>query len=263
VQPGPVAATEIRHQPGPVSGRQIADGVDALRRQAGLRLGTDAIHLATGQRPDQGLQIGLMHHRDAVGLVEFAGHLGQQLVGRHAHRAGQAGHIKNPLLDQSRQHPAALALPTGHLGEIDVHLVHATVFHHRGDLGDLLLEQARVLAVLVKIHRQQDGLRAQPGRLHQPHGRTHTELSRGIGRGRDHAPPGVARQAGKRFERQGGTRRQHGILLAAPATDHHGQPLELRIAQQLDRRIKRIHVQVRNAAHRWEQRGRLVHDSQA
>jgi hypothetical protein len=42
----------------------------------------------------------------------------------------------NRFLNQSRQHASVLALPARHMGEVDVHLVHATVFHDGGNVGD-------------------------------------------------------------------------------------------------------------------------------
>jgi hypothetical protein len=56
----------------------------------------------------------------------------------------------------------------------------------------------RVLAVLGEVHRQQDGLRAQARRLHQPHGRAHAELPRRVGGGGDHAAAHVVRSSGKK-----------------------------------------------------------------
>jgi hypothetical protein len=40
------------------------------------------------------------------------------------------------LLQQPRQHAPALALAAGHVGEVDVDLVDAAVFHHRRDVQD-------------------------------------------------------------------------------------------------------------------------------
>jgi len=35
-------------------------------------------------------------------------------------------------------------------------------------------------------------------------------------------------------------------LVAAPATDHDGSAAQLRVAQELDRRIERVHVEMRD-----------------
>jgi len=192
--------------------------------------------------------------RDAVGLVEFAGHFGQQLVGGHADRAGQPGLLKNGLLDQSRQHPATFALTTGYIGKVDVDLVDAAIFHLRGNVEDDVLESARVAAVLGKIDRQQDRLRTQPGGLHQTHGRAHPRLACRIRGGGDHAAPGIAGQPGKSVQRNAGQRpfgvcAQQGVVdRASTPSNHHGQPVELRVAQQLHRGIKGVHVQMSDTA---------------
>jgi hypothetical protein len=72
-------------------------------------------------------------------------------------------------MPESRQHPAPLALATRHVGEIDVDLVYAPVFHERRDVGDDGFEALGVMAVLREVHGKQDGIRTQFGRLHHPH----------------------------------------------------------------------------------------------
>ena len=221
-----------------------------------VRLGADAIDLAAGQRPDQGLQVFVQNDGNTIGLVKFASHFGQQLVGRHADRAGQAGVLKNRFLDQARQHPPAFALAAGYLGKVDVHLVHPPVFHQRGDVGDDGFKALRVMPVLRKVHRQQHRLRAQLGRFHQAHGRAHTKLARRVGGCGNDAAPGVVAQQRKFGNRDvvqgpaGVAQHQVFVNLAPPATDHHRQALELRVAQQLHRRVKRVHIQVGDAAQR-------------
>ena len=170
MHPGAGGLAEMADQESRLLRGQLANGVDGQGRQLFPGLGADAVDLAHVERPDFFLQVGFVNDRDALGLVELAGHLGEQLVGRHADGTGQAGFLENLFLDQARQHPPALALATGHVGEVDVDLVDAAVLHQRGDLGDGALEQPRVFAHLVKIDRQHDGLRAQPGSLHHAHG---------------------------------------------------------------------------------------------
>eukprot|EP01136_Pigoraptor_vietnamica_P044545 Opistho-1_new@21414 len=167
VQPGAVALAEVFDEPAALALGQLADGVDAVALQLGIGLGAHAVDLAAGQRPDQTLQVVGLDDADAVGLVELAGHLGDQLVGRHADRTRQARGLEDALLDQPRQHAPAFALAARHVGEVDVDLVHAAVFHHRRDLADGALEQARDAAHFLEVHRQQDGLWAQFGGFHQ------------------------------------------------------------------------------------------------
>lgn len=133
-------------------------------------------------------------------------------------------------------------------------LVDAAVLHQRRDLADHGLEGARAAPDLVEVDRQQDGVGAKPGGLHQPHGRAYAELACGIGRRRDDAAPDIvaqAREVGQRDlgQRQAGMRGQQRIVRApASAAYDQRQALELRIAQQLDRREKGIHVEVGDAA---------------
>ena len=84
VHPGAAALAELANQELPVLRGQLADGLDAQRRQLFACLGSDAIDLAHRQRPDAALQVTRLDNRNAVGLVELASHLGKQLVGRHA-----------------------------------------------------------------------------------------------------------------------------------------------------------------------------------
>ena len=93
------------------------------------------------------------------------------------------------------------------------------------------------MPVLRKVHRQQYGLRAKFGRLHQAHGRAHTKLAGRIGGRRDNAAAGVVAQQRKLGHRDfmqsaaGIAQHQVFVNLAAPATNDHGQTLELWVAQ--------------------------------
>jgi hypothetical protein len=123
------------------------------------------------------------------------------------------------------------------------------------------LNRREIAPVFVEVHRQLDRLRAQLGGLHQAHGRADAELPRRVGGGGDDAAADVVLQARKRLHRDEGARVAAGLRLgrglepgegvvhrAAPAADHHRQALELRVAQQLDGRVERVHVEVGDAA---------------
>ena len=197
-----------------------------------------------------------IHNGNAIGFVKFAGHLGQQFVGGHADRAGQARGIEHGFLHQARQAAPALALPAGHLGQVQVHLVYAPVFHQRRNFGQHAFKLAREFAVFLKIHWQQQRLRAQLGRLHHAHGRAYAKLARCISGCGDHPAPGVVSQHGEGGwrdlrDRRVGILRAQSIVQSAPtAAYHHRQALELRVTQQLYRCVEGIHVQVGNAAQR-------------
>ena len=253
VQPAAIGFAELFHQPEAIPRGQFADRADFKPLQLRARFWPDAVDLAAGQRPDQGLQIFRLHDADAIRLVEFACHLGQQLVGCHAHRTGELRGVEDRLLDALGQYPATIFLAAGDFGEVDVHLIHPAVFHHRRDAGDDGLEQARIVAITVEVHRQQNRLRTQPRRLHHAHGRAHAKGARRVSGGGDHTAAGVVAEPVERLDRNLGvalavllTQRQ--IVAARAAANHHRQPLELRIAQQLDGREKGIHIEVGDAA---------------
>ncbi len=254
MQPGAVALSEIVDQPLGGLRRDVADGHQVQLVQPDFGLGPDALDLAHRQRPDLRSHILFVHHRDAVGLVEFAGHLGDQLVGRDADRAGQAGAREDAALDQPCQHPPAFALAARHVGEIDVDLVDASVLDQRRDLADGGLEGARELAHLVEIDRQHQRLRAQLRRLHHAHGRADAELARRVGGGGDDPAPDVVLEQRKGVGRDlaqgpiGEPLSDDLVDLAPAAADHHRQAFELWVAQQLDRREEGVHVKVGDAA---------------
>ena len=196
-QPGAVAAAKVLHQPKALASRQFAQGVNAQCREFGICLGANAVELAARQGPDQARDIIRLHDADAIGLVELAGKFRQQFVGRNANGAGELRGIKNALLNQSRQRITALSLAARYVGQVDIYLVNAPVFHHGGNFGDDSLEALRIFAVAIKMGGQQNGLRAQARGFHQPHGRAHAKLPGRVGGGGDDAAPGVAAQPRK------------------------------------------------------------------
>ena len=135
-------------------------------------------------------------------------------------------------------------LRAGQVAEVDVDLVDAAVFDQRRHLGHGGLELARVVAVLLEVHRQQHGVRRQRGRLHQAHAGVHAVVARRVGGGGGHAAAGVAGQGGIAARAVG---QQH-RLVAPPAADHHRLAEEVGVAQQLHRRIEGVHVEVGDPA---------------
>ena len=129
------------------------------------------------------------------------------------------------------------------VGEVDVDLVDAAVFDLRRDRAHRLLEHARITAVFVEVGRQQHRVGRERGGLHQAHARIHAERARFVGGGRDHAAAGVVAQR-RELARVVLADRVLGRLVAAPAADHERPAAQLGIAQQLDGRIERIHVEM-------------------
>ena len=204
----------------------------------------------------------LVKDGNTVGLVEFTGHLGQQFVVCHANGASQTCVIRDGFLNQTCQGLAAIALTTWDVGEVDVNLIHTSVFHHGRNFSHDTFKSVGIVTVLRKIDRQQNGVRAELGRFHDPHGRTHTKSPRCIGGGGDDTTAGVALQTRKYLERnfrqvsrgpftfslQDAHTPQQIIFTPTSTAYDYRQALELGVAQQLHRCVKRIHVQMGNAA---------------
>ena len=200
VQPCAIHFAKVQLQPRQFAGGQFANGLNAMQFEFLICFGAHAIDLAATQGPDGRLQVFFMNDGNAIGLVELAGHFGNQFVGCNAHRAGQASGFKNAFLNQACQHPAAFTLAARHLCEINVNLVYAAVFHERRNFRDDVFEDFRVVPVLIEIHRQQNGLRAEFGGFHQPHGRANAKLPGRIGGRGDNAATGIALNAREKIQ---------------------------------------------------------------
>ena len=133
----------------------------------------------------------------------------------------------------------------GDVGQVDVDLVDAAILDVRGDRANGGLEQARIVTVRVEVDRQQDRIGCQRGRLHHAHRRMQAQRARFVRRRRDDAAPRVATE---RRERAHDVVRQRvdvfGRLMATAAADDDGFAAQLGIAQELDRRVERIHVEM-------------------
>ena len=126
------------------------------------------------------------------------------------------------------------------LGQIDVDLIDPAVFDVRRDRAHRLLEQTRVAPVFVEIGGKQQRVRSELRCFHERHAGAHAESTRFVGGGRNDAAALVSAQ-----RRHSGTRR-FGVDASAASADDQRLAAKLRIAQQLDRRIERIHVEVRD-----------------
>ena len=262
VQPLAGSRAEVFHQPGRVAGSQLGNGQHAQFLQSFVGLGADAVDAAAGQGPDPRLQILGADDRDAVRLVQIAGHLGDQLVGGHPDRAAQPGFGLDARLQPRGQRTSAVLLNACHLRQVDEHLVDAPILHHRCFGQDDRLEGLREAAVPIEIGWQQDGLRAQVGAPGQPHARTQPELPGSIGGGGGHASAPVVAQPGEMVRVDGlqCVRSPWAARMAlvdvghqflgchSPAADHHRQGLQLRILQQRHRGEESIHVQMGDAS---------------
>ncbi len=171
--------------------------------------GPDAVQPTHRQRREARADIVFGDDREAVGLVELGRDLRDQLVGREADRAVQAGGVAHGLLqfatDVARAPPGFgmrfdrvdVGPEPGrdHVREVDVDLVDAAVLDLRRERAHRRLEEPRILPVLVEVDRQQDRVGRLRGGLHHAHGRVDAQRARLVGRGRDHAPARVVGEA--------------------------------------------------------------------
>ena len=236
----PKLLPEVLDQECRIGAGDVADRLQAEAGELFRRLRADAVDLARRQRPDAGGDVGVAEQRQSVGLVELGGDLRQQLVGRDADRAGEAGALAHGRLEIQADRATGIVVDSGQVAQVGVDLVDAAILDQRRDLAHRALEQARVLAVLVEVDRQQHRVRREHCRLHHPHRREHAELARLVSAGRDDAAADVVAQRRELARAVGAQPR----LARTTAADDHRAAAQLGIAQQLDRRIEGVHVDV-------------------
>jgi hypothetical protein len=146
-----------------------------------------------------------------------------------------------------------------HVGEVDVDLVDAAVLDLWRERTHGGLEEPRILAVLVEVDGQQDGIGRFRRGLHHAHGRVHAERARFVGRGGYDAAARVVAEARVAALLRAGRGIGHPDRLVARAAPDDDRPAaQLRIAQQFDRRIERVHVEMGDHAGRFEHGGSSV-----
>jgi len=219
--------------------------VGAAHRQPLARLRADAVDPAYRQWPDALPQVVAAEDRQSVRLVEVGGDLRQQLVGRDADRTRQPGRLAHRVLDALRERAGLV----GQRAQVEVDLVDAAVFALGCDARDGGLEESRVMAIGGEIDRQQDRVRRQAGRLHDAHRRRDAQRACFVGGGGDDAAADVVAQA---CELPAAIRQQQRLLRTA-AADHQRLATQFRVAQQIDRGVEGVHVEVRDAARRRAQ----------
>src|SRR5690606_35257476 len=160
-QPGAVAAAELGDQEVARLGGQLAYGLNAQLPEFCTGLGADTVDPAGGQRPDACGQVFRHDDADASGFLQVGGNLCNQLAMADADRAGQSGGGAHRLLQPLRQRRAVFVDGA----EVDIDLVDAAVLDQRRDLRHRRLEQARVVTIGRKVHRQQYRVGGEFGRL--------------------------------------------------------------------------------------------------
>ena len=170
---------------------ELLDGVHA-----------DSAQPLGGGRPDAGddgdlhrAQQVLLHARrdddQAVGLVEVAGDLGDQLGGPDADRAGEAaGHLVDPLLELATERADGGDREVGEAGrlEVDEGLVERQRLDERADLAEQRHHRAAGVAVGVEPAGEEGGVGTAPARLGRGHRRVDPERARLVRRRRHDAP---------------------------------------------------------------------------
>jgi hypothetical protein len=131
-----------------------------------------------------------------------------------------------------------------HLGQIDIDLVNAAILDLRRNRAHGILEHPRILAVGIKIRRQQQCVGSELCRFHQTHPRKHAQRAGFVGGRRNHAAAGITAQ---RSERPG---LRFTLRHPPAAADHHRLAAQMRISQQLDRCVKRVHVEMGDVTRR-------------
>ena len=245
-QPGTVAFAELREQPLLISGSHVADGVQPESGEFFGCLRTDAVDLFCGQRPNAGRYLAQRQQRQAVWFVQIGADLGQQLVWCDAHRAGEAGSTAYRILEELAGTSTLIVKRSGKLGQIDIDFVYTAVFDYRCDRAYCSLEKTGILSVLVEIDRQQHGVRGKCRCLHHAHARVHAERTCFVSAGGDHAAAGVVAQPCVFAGAVRACRR----LVAPAAPDSDRLTAQIRVTQQLDRRVESVHVEVSNEAGR-------------
>jgi hypothetical protein len=217
LQPAPHALAEARHELVGVGRLQVADGVEAELGQALLGARPDALQQPCGLTGEALARLLAREDDEARWLLGVARRLGHQPRGPDADRDRDPGALAD--LGHQLAQGAQRLVDGGHVG---VGLVDRHVLQRAGEaLAHDRPHLARLLAVGVEVGRDEDGVGAQPARADRRHRRVHAEAPRLVAGGGDH-------RAG------------------SAAGDHDRPAAQLGTALQLDARVKRVAVEVRD-----------------
>ena len=165
-----------------------------------------------------------MNHGEAVRLLPARRDLRQKFVRRHTGRRRQVRLLEDALL-QTPGNIGRQRLSPRILGDVEIGLVERQRLDEGCHVAEDPENQIRGGSVSCKIRRHDDQFRAQPDRLRHRHRRVHAVFPRLVAGRRDDA------------------------ALVRPAADRKRPASQRRIVALLDRRIERIHVDVKNPAH--------------
>ena len=211
----------------------IADRVESVLGQRLGKLRPHAVQEAGGLVRQEFFGLLGREHRKAAGLVEFAGGLGEELVGRQADRDRHA-HLFFHLQRQARQaRRRRQAVQTLGAGQVQIGLVDRHRLHQRRQRVHPRTDGPARLVILGKVRGHDHRVRAEFQRLEHRHGGAHAVKPRLVTAGRHNAPGAAAHDQG---------------LVA-----------QLRIVPFLDCRIKRVAIDMRDGENRQR---RMTHDPQ-
>ena len=212
----PVVLAEPLDQPGNGAALELAERLDPVAAEALGRLRADPRDQADGLRrePLDGLLAG--QHDEAPRLLGIGRDLGDELVRADPDRGVEAELVADPADER-----AHLRHRVGHAGEVEIRLVERQRLERDVELADEVDDLARRLAVVREVGRQPVRVGAHPPGARRRHRRAHAELPRLVRSGRDDRP--------------------------RPGPRHDDRlPDQLRMPQQLDRHVERVHVQMRD-----------------
>ena len=197
---------------------EIGDGLDLERRQALLGARSDP-----GDDPGRAVADDLEEslpgeHAETVGLVQVGGDLGDQAVRPEPDRAGQSRLRQHVPLDL-----AGARLRGRRSAQVDVGLVHADHLDQVAVVMEDLHDLRRGRLVALHVARDHDRLGTASPRDRDRQGRVHAELPGLVGGRHDDPSRGRIGRA-----------------------DDHRLTAQVGAAQQLDRHVEGVHVDVRD-----------------
>jgi hypothetical protein len=157
-------------------------------------------------------------------LAHLGGDLGDQFVGRHADRAGQAEFVVDALLQAARDSLRVFA----QVADIHESLVNRDLLDQRREIAQALHDLFGHFAVIAAVMRDDQQARAEPQRPAHRHGRTDPKAAGGVGAGGHHA------------------------AFVRPAAHREGLAAQGRVVQFFDGAEEGIQVEVQDGARHME-----------
>ena len=171
---------------------QLADTSDAVFRQLRLQRLARAADETHGLVAQESLSFRFADHREAAGLVEFAGQLGEELVVGETNGDRDGDVLLHAL--RQRRHRLGRAVSVNALcaRQIEKGFVQRQRFDQGRQVAHHLADFAAGFGVFAEVRLDDRGLRAKLQRLEHGHGGTHAILAGDIAAGGHHAASSAA-----------------------------------------------------------------------